>query len=348
MMKTLITLGSAAALLFLSGCGDKPQPVTPANPSDAPVAQKPVAAVKIDMNELKRLFGSEPKAPAAPIQANADTVALGRVLYHENSLSKNGNLSCASCHDLDNYGVDGKPTSPGSDGVNGGRNTPTSVNAFRHFVQFWDGRAPSVEEQAIGPVLNPVEHGVKDEAELIAKLNAKPELVDGFKKAFPQDADAVTIANFKNAIGAFERTLVTKSRWDEFLDGKVKALTDEEKLGLDTFMKTGCTECHSTRMLGGDSFQVLGKAQPFPVKDQGRFDLTKNDADKQVFKVPSLVNVDKTAPYFHDGSKTTLEDTVKTMASVQLGKSLNKDQVASIVAFLKATTGELPAGVAMK
>lgn len=340
---------SAAALLSLCGCGGgEPAAAPPSVATPAPAqasAQKPLPAAKLDFAEIKRLFAHDPKAPPPPVAATAAMVQLGRTLYHDQRLSQRGNLSCASCHDLARHGVDGRPTSPGSTGENGARNTPTSINAFRHFVQFWDGRAASVEAQAIGPVLNPIEHGIADEAALLALLRAEPGLVTAFQAAFGAGDDAVSVANFQTAIGAFERTLVTRSRWDDFVDGDRGALSAVEKQGLDIFMQTGCTECHYTRMLGGDSFQVLGKARRFPVADQGRFALTGNDADKQVFKVPALVGVADTAPYFHDGSKATLAETVATMADVQLGKRLEKTQVDAVVAFLQATSGPLPKGV---
>ncbi len=303
---------------------------------------------RIDYQMVKTMFGNDPSAPAVDNPSTPEKVALGKALYHEKHLSKNGNLSCASCHDLATYGVDNKPTSPGSDGKNGERNTPTVYNAARQFAQFWDGRAATVEEQSVMPVINPVEHGLADEAALVAKIKEKAELVDGFKKAFPADADPVTAANFKLAIGAFERTLVTKSRWDEYLDGNQKALTNEELAGLKTFMDSMCTTCHMTRLLGGHMYQKLGLTKPYTGADTGRMQVTKSEADKHIFKVPTLVNCEKTAPYYHDGSIATLEEAVKHMAEVQLGQQLTPEKVASIVTFLKATTGKLPEEFAPK
>jgi len=276
-----------------------------------------------------------------------EKIALGKLLYHDQSLSKNGNLSCASCHDLANYGVDGKPVSPGSDGKDGERNSPTTYNAFRQFAQFWDGRAATVEEQSTGPMLNAVEHGLADEAALVEKLKANPELVAAFGKAFPGD-DAVSVEHFRLAIGAFERTLVTRSRFDAFLDGDQKALTNEEKQGLNDFIKVGCITCHTTRLLGGNMFQVSGLKHPYPSEDLGRGKLTGNKADNHMFKVPMLLNVEHTAPYYHDGKVATLEDAVTKMAKMQLDVDLTPEQTASIVAFLKALTGPLPEEFAPK
>lgn len=320
----------------------KQEPSAAATTAPTP-AKKPTPAPKIDYAMVTRLFGNDPTSPAVDNPATPEKVALGKALYHEQGLSKNGNLSCASCHDLANYGVDHKATSPGSDGKVGERNTPTTYNAFRQFAQFWDGRAATVEDQALVPVLNPIEHGVADETELVAKIRAKPELVAGFAKAFPGDSDPVTPKNFGLAIGAFERTLVTKSRWDEYLDGNRRALTNEELAGLKTFMDVGCTTCHVNRTLGGHMFQKVGLLRPYPTEDIGRMKVTNSEADKFVFKVPTLLNVDKTAPYYHDGKIATLEEAVKDMAQLQLARDLTDDQIAAIVAFLKSTTGPLPA-----
>ncbi|MCA8965894.1 MAG: c-type cytochrome [Planctomycetes bacterium] len=299
--------------------------------------------MRLDMVMVKTFFGSEPFAPTVDNPSTPEKVALGKTLFHEQGLSKNGNLSCASCHDLANYGQDGKPTSPGSDGKNGTRNTPTVYNAFRQYAQFWDARAATVEEQAIMPMLNPIEHGITDEADLLAKIKAKPELVAAFGKAFPGAGDAVTAANFKLAIGAFERTLVTKSKFDKFLDGDNRAFSNEEKQGLKTFMDAGCTQCHMSRLVGGSMIQKLGVYGPYPTTDTGRMEVTKSESDKFMFKVSSLLNVEKTAPYYHDGKVATLEEAVKDMALLQLNKKLTDAEVASIVTFLKTLTGPLPA-----
>ena len=234
MTKTLPILAIASSLFAFAACGgDKPAPAQQsAQPATQPAAQQPAATQpkaqqpavpaikkpklppKLDMTLIAAYFGNEPSAPKAESPSTPEKVALGKALYHDTSLSKNGNLSCASCHDLNNYGQDGKATSPGSDGKNGDRNSPTTLNAARNLAQFWDGRAESVEDQAIMPVLNPIEHGVADEKELLAKINAKADLVAAFQKAFPGDG-SVSVDNFKHAIGAFERTLVTKSPFDD-------------------------------------------------------------------------------------------------------------------------------------
>ena len=276
------------------------------------------------------------KSPVTP-----EKVALGRELYHEKKLSKNGNLSCASCHALDNFGQDGLAVSPGTDGVTGDRNSPTSFNAFLQFRQFWDGRAESVEDQAVGPVLNPVEHALSSDAQVAEILKGIPGMQAKFKQAFPGDSDPVTLANFGIAVGAFERTLRTRSPWDDFLAGDENALSKPQKQGLERFLSTGCVSCHMFRTVGGGMYQKLGLVVPYETEDLGRYKVTGNDADKYFFKVPSLLNVEMTGPYFHDGSIADLSTAVRLMARHQLGQELSKDQIAEIVTFLTALTGEL-------
>lgn len=307
-----------------------------------PKPTKRVRRPRVDFRMIKVLLGNYPPAPKAPVAATPELIALGKALYHTEAISQKGNLSCASCHSLSTYGVDNKPTSPGSTGENGVRNTPTTYNAFRNFRQFWDGRAASVEEQAIMPVINPIEHGLADEAAVLAKIGGQTDLVEGFKKAFPDDDAPINAKNFGYAIGAFERTLVTRSKWDDYIEGNQKAFSNEELLGLKTFTDVGCNQCHLTRMLGGNAYQTLGLRVPYVGKDTGRMQVTGSAADKYSFKVPSLLNVEMTAPYYHDGSIATLEDSVKAMAKNQLALDLSEEQVANIVVFLKTLTGKLP------
>jgi cytochrome c peroxidase len=272
-----------------------------------------------------------------------EKIALGRMLYYDVRLSKGQDISCNTCHELSKYGVDSETVSTGHKDQKGTRNSPTVYNAAGHFVQFWDGRAATIEDQAKGPILNPVEMAMPDARNVLAVLNSIPEYGAAFKKAFPADKDPVTYNNAAAAIGAFERKLVTAGRWDKFLAGDQAALKDAEKAGLNKFLDAGCQSCHSGVYLGGSMFQKLGAVEPWPdQKDEGRFTVTKQEADKMVFKVPTLRNIEKTAPYYHDGSVKTLEEAVAKMGEHQLGRQFTKDEVASIVTFLKALTGELP------
>jgi len=291
------------------------------------------------------MFAPLPEEPPPPAGSVAERqIDLGRMLYYETRLSADQKISCNSCHALDQYGVDGEPTSDGHKGQKGTRNSPTVYNAAPQSAQFWDGRAKTIEEQAKGPVTNPVEMAMPSEKVVIAVLKSMPEYVAAFKAAFPSDQDPVTFDNMANAIGAFERRLITPSRWDKFLKGDQSALTPAEKEGFNTFMTAGCQTCHSGALLGGTMFQRLGVIKPYPDEsDLGRFQVTKNEADRMVFKVPSLRNIEKTGPYFHDGKVGTLEEAVKRMGDYQVGRQLTPSEIQSIVAWMKSLTGEIPA-----
>lgn len=302
-----------------------------------------MAADPTNVRALAAAFQPLPKVMGTPEQVAPARVELGRLLYHDARLSKNQQISCNTCHTLTRWGVDGEPTSPGHKGQRGARNSPTVLNAAGHFVQFWDGRAKDVEEQAKGPVLNPVEMAMPDAAAVEKVLRSIPGYRPLFEKAFPGEAEPVTFDNMAVAIGAFERTLVTPSRFDTFLAGDDSALSAEEKQGLVLFVQTGCTTCHAGAYLGGQMFQKAGLVKPWPnQKDPGRFEVTKNEADRMLFKVPSLRNVAKTAPYFHDGSVAKLDEAVKMMASHQLGRELSDEDTRAILAFLESLTGDIP------
>lgn len=303
----------------------------------------PAAAVAApaDSEAWKSVFSPLPdSAPSAENPLTPEKISLGKKLYLDKRLSKNQDISCNSCHRLDSFGVDNEPTSPGHKGQRGGRNSPSSFNAALHIAQFWDGRAATVEAQALGPILNPIEMAMDSEAAVIERLKADPETVKEFGAAFPGEKDPLTYPNVGKAIGAFERTLITPSRFDDWLKGDSSALNADEKRGAKIFAETGCTACHNGATLGGQMYQKLGLVKPYPTKDQGRFEQTKNEADRLVFKVPSLRNIAKTGPYFHDGSIKTLPEAVSIMAEYQLGKKLDSQQVKDIVTFLNALTAK--------
>lgn len=271
-------------------------------------------------------------------------VDLGRALYYDTRLSKDDSISCNSCHNLEAYGVDNQQFSPGVGGHLGGRNSPTSYNAYAHIAQFWDGRASTVEEQAKGPILNPVEMAMPSAEAVIEKLKGIEGYEEMFKQAFPESAEPLNYNHVGLAIGAFERNLTTPSRFDQFLNGSQDALSAMELNGARVFVTKGCVTCHSGTLLGGQTYQKLGLVKPWPCgDDNGRFAVTQNEADKMMFKVPSLRNVEKTAPYFHDGSSKTLEDAVSKMAWHQLGQKLTDAETEALLAFLKSLTGEIPA-----
>lgn len=270
-------------------------------------------------------------------------IDLGRRLFYETLLSEDRQTSCNSCHDLQAYGVDGRQFSTGVKGQLGGRNAPSVYNAAAHVAQFWDGRALTIEEQAKGPILNPVEMGMPNSREVVKRLRTDPAYVKMFKDAFPGEPQPVTYDNVGRALGAFERMLVTPSRWDAYLKGNDEAITKEEKIGLNVFLKSGCVGCHHGPFLGGTAFQKAGVVAPWPDQDdQGRSQVTKRPEDAMVFKVASLRNVEKTAPYFHDGAVADLAEAVTWMGRHQFGRELTPKEVQSIVAYLKSLTGTIP------
>lgn len=282
---------------------------------------------------------SDFSTPESPTNDPA-RVELGRRLFHEKALSGDGTLSCASCHDLTKYGVDGKKTSVGIGGRVLRRNSPSVLNAAGHLAQFWDGRKPDVEAQALGPIFSPDEMGMADEAVLISALE-RAGYTDAFRAAFAGEASPLNAKSVGLAIGAFERTLATRAPIDDFLEGKAEALTAAQLRGFDRFNQLGCVNCHAGRLVGGDRYRKLGDELPWTdERDPGRYEVTKNPTDRQVFKVPSLRNVAKTAPYFHDGSVETLREAVTLMGHHQLGLTLSDDDVSSLVEFLDALTGQ--------
>lgn len=292
-------------------------------------------------NRAKSTFGVLPDKMPGAEKDTPELIALGKALYNDKRLSVNDTQSCASCHAIEGKGggVDNKKFSPGAKpNTVGVRNAPTVLNAGFHMAQFWDGRAPTLAEQAKGPILNPVEMGMPNEKAVVNKVSKITEYKESFAKAFPKVNNPITYQNLADAIAAFERTLVTHDRFDDFMKGDNKALTKAELDGMKTFMDQGCTSCHMGPLLGGNSYRKMGQAKAYPTKDLGRFDVTKKEEDKFMFKVPSLRNIALTAPYFHDGSAATLTDAVAKMANHQLGKLLGENDVNSIVAFLKTLT----------
>ncbi|MDZ4288487.1 MAG: cytochrome-c peroxidase [Prosthecobacter sp.] len=311
--------------------------------ASAALAAQPALADALSDSFLMMFKPLPAEAPAKDNELTAAKVDLGRMLYYETRISKNGKMSCNSCHMLDKYGQDNRPFSPGHEGKLGGRSSPTTYNAALHVAQFWDGRAPSVEEQAKGPVLNPIEMGMPSADLVVQVLRSIPGYVDAFKAAFPGDADPLTYENFGRAVGAFERKLMTPSRWDDYLKGNKAALTAAEVKGYETFAKTGCVTCHNGAAIGGAMYQKLGLIKAWPeLKDLGRYEATKAEADKSYFKVPSLRNITETGPYLHDGSVKDLKAMVQKMAEHQLGKTISDAETTSIITFLRSLRGDIP------
>ncbi len=348
----IATLLTTCALIACGGGEKKDAAPTGAAASDLVVsdatppaasATKKGPSARTTLEKAKQYFAPLPElAQSESNPITEEKITLGRMLYHDTRLSKNHDISCASCHKLDNFGIDGEVTSPGHKTQRGDRNSPTVYNAGFHFVQFWDGRAADLEEQAKGPILNPVEMAMVDEASVLTVLNSIPGYVEAFKAAFPEEG--ITYDTMAKAIGAFERKLVTPGPFDEFLAGNLEALNDEQLAGLNLFMEVGCTQCHTGPAVGGTMYQKLGNVKPWPsYKDEGRSLISGAEADKYFFKVPGLRNVAKTAPYLHDGSVATLEEMVQLMAEHQTTKGkLSDEELKKMMAFLNALTGEIP------
>ncbi len=294
-----------------------------------------------------KLFGVVPKEFASPTNPLTEAkINLGRMLYYDGRLSISGEVSCNSCHMLDKFGVDNQPTSPGHDGSLGERNSPTVYNAAGHLAQFWDGRAADVEEQAKGPVLNPVEMGMASEDAVVTVLAGIPGYVEAFGAAFSDAEEPVSYDNMAKAIGAFERRLTTPAPIDAWLAGDDAALSPEALAGLKLFMDSDCQSCHNGFNFGGAMYQKLGTEKPWPgLKDVGRFAVSNDERDRGVFKVPGLRNVEKTGPYLHDGSIASLEDMVAKMVEHQTKRAgpYSEEEMANMLAFLGSLTGEIPA-----
>ena len=297
------------------------------------------------------------KAPEPPDNpTTAAKVELGKMLYFDPRLSSTGTVSCFSCHNIMEGGDDHMTTSAGVHGLKGGRNAPTVWNAAFHSVQFWDGRAPSLEEQSKGPPVNPIEMGMRDLDAVIDRIRHIPGYRPYFEQAFGP-GDMVTMDNAARAIAAYERTLITPgSAYDRYAKGDKTALTPQQLRGMQTFAEVGCTSCHQGPAFNGPPLPAgTGFFMKFPTypespyvakyklaDDPGRFNATKDEADRMMWRVPTLLNLTYTAPYMHTGTVKTLPEAVRVMASTQLNRTLDDAQVGDVVAFLESLTGKFP------
>ena len=307
------------------------------------LATTPVFAADADrlISRANRIFSPLPDTMPGSENDTPERIALGKKLYFEKRLSINDTQSCASCHLLDDgfAGVDNLPTSPGAKGELGTRNSPTVLNAGWQDSQFWDGRAEDLVEQAKGPILNPIEMGMPDEQTVEKKIRGIAEYQDAFAAAFPGDEPAISFQNIAEAIAAFERTLITPSRFDDFMKGDADALSAAEQRGLEAFIKIDCKTCHDGILVGGETYEPLGKEHPYENQaDQGMYTVTEDEDDRMFFKVAPLRNIALTAPYFHDGKIETLDEAVRKMGKLQLDEDLTDQQVSDITSFLKALT----------
>lgn len=307
-------------------------------------ARQPLNA-QLHPNLQTKQWGDEPIQPIPnEINLNPEKVALGEKLFNEPQLSKNNTVSCASCHNLELGGTDRKARSIGIDNQLGDINSPTVFNSSYNFKQFWDGRAETLEAQIDGPTHAANEMG-SDWNEIIQKLQQSSEYTSKFEKLYP---DGIQTENVKDAIAEFERSLTTPdSRFDLFLRGNQEALIKEEKDGYKIFKSVGCISCHQGVNVGGNLFQEFGVMGNYfddrggiTKADFGRFNVTQNEYDRYVFKVPSLRNIEITPPYFHDGSAQNLPEAISVMSKYQLGRKLSDQEIDSIVKFLKTLNGQ--------
>ncbi len=310
---------------------------TPEPESRPPPARQPVAART-----------SSPILPVPMPELDARKVALGRRMFHDASLSRDGTIACASCHDIENGGDDGRVVSLGVGGARGALNSPTVLNSGFSFRQFWDGRAKTLEEQVSGPLEHPSEMGMEWPV-LLERLAADPGYAAAFRDLY---GGPPTRAGLEDAFATFERSLATPdSPFDRWLLGDEHALSATAREGYELFLSLGCVTCHQGVNAGGNMFQPMGKMSDYFVErgtpltpaDLGRFNVTGAELDRHSFKVPTLRNVELTAPYFHDGSVPTLAEAIQVMAHVQLGEKLEASEVERLVAFLCALTGRLSA-----
>lgn len=303
-------------------------------------------------------FRALPDVAPAPLDnpQSPAKVELGKMLYFDPRLSIDGTISCNTCHNVMADGADGRAVGVGVHGQRGGRGSPTVWNSAFHSVQFWDGRAPSLEAQAVGPLTNPIEMGMPSHEVVLERVKLIPGYVEAFKKAFPKDKE-LTIQNAAKAIAAYERTLITpNSPFDKYMKGNKKALSAQQIKGMKLVDEIGCTSCHTGVNFAGEGLKPgEGNYQPFPqiagskydkmydiMSDLGRYEVTKKAEDKNHWRVPTWRNIALTAPYFHNGKVKNLDEAVRVMAKTQLDMDLNNTQVADIVAFLNALTGEFP------
>ncbi len=302
--------------------------------------------------EVAPEFKHEPIQPLSTKPRYSEPLAaLGEKLFHDKRLSGDGTLSCASCHDLSLHGgADGAKFSTGIKGQQGHINSPTVFNAYYNSHQFWDGRATDLQGQALGPVANPIEMGANWD-DVIKTLHGVPEYKRAFKEIL--NAEPFNKMHVARAIAEFERSLITpNSPFDKYLRGDKAAISDQQIRGYKKFKDVGCIRCHAGSTMGGQSFDKLGVSHDYfadrkrdlglglHITDDGRFAVTKLDDDKHRFKVPTLRNVAKTAPYFHDGEVKTLSEAVRKMGYYQLDENLSEDDVQDITAFLESLTGE--------
>ncbi|MGB9688271.1 cytochrome-c peroxidase [Thermogutta sp.] len=335
---------------------EKPKEEASSTPAEKPAASPPAeaqsAAPQGTPYEVKVPLGLPPLPIPEDNPMTVEKIELGKMLYFDKRVSADGSVSCATCHDPNMAWAEHTPTSKGIHGQVGTRNAPTVINAAYATSQFWDGRAKTLEEQALGPVANPTEMGHTIEG-MVQSLDGIPQYKELFQKVF---GTGVTPENFAKAIAAFERTVLSgNSPYDRYRAGDQNALTEAQKRGLKVFEESGCADCHTPPLFSSYEFYNAGVGMNKEKPDEGRKAVTGKDEDFGKFRVPSLREVANTAPYFHDGSAATLEEAVAVMAAGGIDNphrsqefdtvreaKITPEQQKDLVEFLKALSGEYP------
>ncbi|MFA6196889.1 MAG: cytochrome c peroxidase [Sulfurimonas sp.] len=287
-------------------------------------------------------YAQEPIAPI-PIESIADIkkAELGKELFFDTLLSKDNSTACVSCHDVYHGGADSRVVSEGFEGKKGNIQAPTVLNAKYNFKQFWNGRANNLHDQADGPINNPAEHNMNPKM-IEERVNASQIYKEKFKDAY--DVSKISYALVLDAIVAFENALTTpNAKFDKFLRNEIE-LSEEEKKGYIIFKQAGCITCHNGVNIGSNSFQKMGTFEEYESNTHypDRADIIKEEANKNVFKVPTLRNITLTAPYFHDGSAKTLREAVMAMSRYNLGQKLSNSDIEKVIAFFRTLEGEIP------
>lgn len=322
-----------------------PSPATetaPTIPASNPAKEAPWLQVPLGLdNENLNIPADNPLTP--------EKAELGKLLYFDSRFSADGKVSCATCHDPQKGWTDNEPVSAGIHGKKGTVNAPTVVNATYMALQFWDGRAATLEEQALGPIVNPVEMGLPSHEVMVSACKSIPGYAPYFKKAFGDET--ITKERIAQAIASFERTVLSgNSRFDRWSYGDKTAMTEQEVRGRDLFFgKALCTRCHAGPNFSDSMFHNLGVGQNKPKPDQGRFAVTKAKEDMGAFKTPTVRDITKTAPYMHDGSEATLEAVVEFYVKGGVKNpnldarmepvNLTDQEKIDLIAFMKALDG---------
>lgn len=344
---SLLSAGVLCACVA-SACDDKRKEAPPPAPTPVETSAAATGAPAsttipaFDPTQLN-LFAPIPDGVDEPVMD--DATKLGHELFFDKRLSRGQDVACASCHDLANAGQDGEVTATGTKKQKSKRNTPGVLNAGGSFAQGWDARTTSIDDFVMPHVLDPSIMGMPDDKRVTDTVASIPAYVAAFKKAFPDEKVAVTAETVSRALGTYTKKLFARSRWDRYLAGEKSALTDAELGGFAMFVEAGCTSCHQGKYVGATQTQKLGIARPWPApagEEPGRYAITKQEADRGMWKVPTLRNVTRTGPYLHDGSVASLEEITRLMGRHQAGRELSDPQIKAIVAWLGTLTGEAP------